>query len=93
MLHSNLRQSFRVFSLLFSGYTLSLPGRVSREQRGGATEIMSRIHSSKYVLPIHATTGGIRTYPHLLEGRNVVYMHYMFILHYTRLYMLEDGGP
>jgi hypothetical protein len=42
--------------------------------------------------PIYATTGGIRTYPHLLEGRNVVYMHYMFILNYTRLNMLEDGG-
>jgi hypothetical protein len=33
------------------------------------------------------------TYPHLLEGRNVVYMHYMFILNYNRLYMLENGGP
>jgi hypothetical protein len=42
---------------------------------------------------IYTTVGGIRTYPHLLEGRNVVYMHYMFILHYTQLYMLEDGGP
>jgi hypothetical protein len=30
--------------------------------------------------PIYATVGGIRTYHHLLEGRNVVYMHYMFIL-------------
>jgi hypothetical protein len=37
--------------------------------------------------PIYATAGGIRTYPHLLEGRNKVYMHYMFILNYTRLYM------
>jgi hypothetical protein len=36
---------------------------------------------------IYATTGGIMTNPHLLEGRNIVYMHYMFILHYTRLYM------
>jgi hypothetical protein len=43
--------------------------------------------------PVYATTGGIMTYCHLLEGRNVVYMHYMFILNYTRLYMLEDGGP
>jgi hypothetical protein len=43
--------------------------------------------------PIYATTGGSRTYPHLLEGRNVVCMHYVFILNYTWLYMLEDGGP
>jgi hypothetical protein len=42
---------------------------------------------------IYAIEGGIGTYPHLLEGRNVVYMHYMFILYYTQLYMLEDGGP
>jgi hypothetical protein len=42
---------------------------------------------------VYTTAGEIRTYPHLLEGRNVVYMHYMFILNYTRLYMLEDGGP
>jgi hypothetical protein len=42
--------------------------------------------------PVYAAKGGIRTYPHLLEGRNVVYMHYMFILNYTCLYMLEDGG-
>jgi hypothetical protein len=37
--------------------------------------------------PIYATTGGIRTYPHLLEGRNVVSMHYMFILHYVIIYV------
>jgi hypothetical protein len=43
--------------------------------------------------PIYATAGGIRTYTQLLEGRNVVYMHYMFILNYTQLYMLEDGRP
>jgi hypothetical protein len=42
--------------------------------------------------PVYATAGGIRTYPHLLEDSNVLYMHYMFILNYTRLYMLEDGG-
>jgi hypothetical protein len=33
--------------------------------------------------PIYATACRIRTYPHLLEGRKVVYMHYMFILHYV----------
>jgi hypothetical protein len=32
--------------------------------------------------PIYATAGVIRTYPHLLEGRNVVYMHYMFIIYF-----------
>ena len=37
------RQSFGTTSLLFSGYTLSLPGRVSGEQQGGAAEILSRI--------------------------------------------------
>jgi hypothetical protein len=42
---------------------------------------------------MYATLGGIRTYPHLLYGRNVVYIHYMFILNYTQLYMLEYGGP
>jgi hypothetical protein len=41
--------------------------------------------------PIYATAGRSRTYPHLLEGRNVVYMHYMFILDYTWLCMLEYG--
>jgi hypothetical protein len=42
--------------------------------------------------PSYAIVGGIRTYPHQLEVRNIVYMHYMFILNYTLLYMLEDGG-
>ena len=37
------RQSFDITSLLFSGYTISLPGRVFGEQRGGAVEILSRI--------------------------------------------------
>jgi hypothetical protein len=32
--------------------------------------------------PIYAIAGVIRTYPHLLEGRNVVYMHYMFIIYF-----------
>jgi hypothetical protein len=43
MVHSGLRQTFSMTSLLFSGYTLSLAGRVSGEQRGGAAEILSRI--------------------------------------------------
>ena len=29
--------------LLLSGYTIFLPGRVFREQRGGAAEILSRV--------------------------------------------------
>jgi hypothetical protein len=29
---------------------------------------------------IYAFTGGIRTYPHLLDGRNVVYMELMVLL-------------
>ena len=37
------RQSFDITSLLFSGYTISLKGRVFGEQRGGAVEILSRI--------------------------------------------------
>jgi len=43
MLYSYPRQSFGITSLLFSGYTLSLVGRVFGEQRGGAAEIMSGI--------------------------------------------------
>ena len=35
-------QSFGITSLLFSGYTISLTGRVFGEQRGGAAEILSR---------------------------------------------------
>jgi hypothetical protein len=37
------RPGFGIISLLFSGYTLSLLGRVSGEHRGGATEILSPI--------------------------------------------------
>jgi hypothetical protein len=43
MVYSDLRQSFDIISLLFSGYTISLPGRVFREQRGDDVEILSRI--------------------------------------------------
>ena len=43
MLYSDPRQSFGSISLLFSGYTIFLPGRVFGEQRGGAAEILSRI--------------------------------------------------
>ena len=43
MLYSDLRQSFSSISLLFSGYTIFLPGRVFGEQRGGAAEILSQI--------------------------------------------------
>jgi hypothetical protein len=43
MLCSYPRQSFGITSMLFSGYTISFPGRVFGEQRGGAAEILSRI--------------------------------------------------
>jgi hypothetical protein len=37
----DLGQNFGSTSLLFSGYTFSLSGRVFGEQRGGAAEILS----------------------------------------------------
>ena len=43
MLYSDPKQSFSSISLLFSRYTISLPGRVFEEQRGGAAEILSQI--------------------------------------------------
>lgn len=43
MVCSDPRRIFGITSLLFSGYTISLPGRVFGEQRGGAAEILSRI--------------------------------------------------
>ena len=43
MVGSDPSQSFDITSLLFSGYTISLSGHVSGEQRGGAAEILSRI--------------------------------------------------
>ena len=43
LVRSDPGQSFGIISLLFSGYTISLSGRVSREQRGGAAEILSRM--------------------------------------------------
>ena len=43
MVGSGPSQSFGITSLLFSGYTISLSGRVSGEQREGAAEILSRI--------------------------------------------------
>jgi hypothetical protein len=43
MVCSDPRQGLGLTFVLFSGYTLSLPGRVSGEQRGGAAEILSRL--------------------------------------------------
>jgi hypothetical protein len=41
--------------------------------------------------PIYATTSGIRTYPRLFEGRNVVYIHYMFgIKLYSVIYVRRE---
>ena len=43
MLYSDPGQSFSSISLLFFGYTISLPGRVFGKQRGGAAEILSQV--------------------------------------------------
>ena len=43
MVYSHSRQSIGIISPLFSGYTMSLPGRVFGEQRRNAAEILSRI--------------------------------------------------
>ena len=43
MLYSDRGQTFGSTSQLFSGYTISLSGRVFGEQRGGAAEILARI--------------------------------------------------
>ena len=43
LVYSHSRQSIGIIFSLFSGYTISLPGRVSGEQRGGAAEILSRM--------------------------------------------------
>ena len=43
MVYSDLSQSFGMTSLLFSGYTISLPGHVFGEQQEGVAEILSRI--------------------------------------------------
>ena len=43
MVYAHSRQSIGIISPLFSGYTISLVGRVFGEQRGDAAEILSRI--------------------------------------------------
>jgi hypothetical protein len=43
MVYFDPRQSFGITSMLFSGYTFSLLGRVFGQQRGGAAEILSPI--------------------------------------------------
>jgi hypothetical protein len=88
MFCSDPRWGFDTTFLLFSGYTLSLPGRVSGEQRGGAAKILSRISMETNL--IYASTGEIRTYPHLLDSRHAVQMQLMVIL-LCYVYMLEDG--
>ena len=66
MVRSGLRQTFGITSLLFSGYTLSLAGRVSGERRGGAAEILSRIGSGAWKLTssthLRGVLGPILTY-------------------------------
>ena len=68
VVYSVPRQSFGSISLLFSGYTISLPGRVFGEQQGGAAEILSRIGVEMETNPIYTSSGGIRTYLHLLDS-------------------------
>ncbi|KAL6619908.1 hypothetical protein ACP70R_035047 [Stipagrostis hirtigluma subsp. patula] len=58
-------QSFGIISLLFSGYTISLLGRVFGEQRGGAAEIVSRIGVE------HEKAGSMRA-AHDLDGEVVM---------------------
>jgi len=41
---------------------------------------------------IYASTGGIRTYPHLLDSRHAMQMRLMVTL-LRYVYMLEDGYP
>jgi len=67
MVYSDLCQCFDITSLLFSGYTISLPGRVFGEQRGGAAEILSRTGVHHGNQPHLCILGGIRTYLHLVE--------------------------
>ena len=55
MVCSDPRQSFNGTFLLFSGYTISLSGRVFGEQRGGTVEILFRIgldHGNEHHLRI-----------------------------------------
>ena len=80
MLNSYPRQSFGIISLQFSEYTLSLAGRVFGEHRGGAAEILSWIGVEHGSNLIYGSSCGIRTYPHLLDSRNIVQMQLMFIL-------------
>ena len=59
MVHSDPRQSFGIISLLFFGYTISLSGRVSGEQRGGAAEnsVLDRSGSYKLTSSTHGRVG------------------------------------
>ena len=45
--------------------------------------------------PSYASSGGIRTYPDLLDGRNIVYMQLILnvslVYTYIYIYMSEDG--
>ena len=73
MVHSDPSQSFGITSLLFSGYTISLSGRVSGEQRGGAAETLPQIDVEHENQPqLHILSGGIRTYLNLLEMVDIV---------------------
>jgi hypothetical protein len=64
MVYSDPRQSFGITFLLFSGY-LENSGEVLLKFYLGSDQTME-------TNPIYASSDGIRTYPHLLDSRNVV---------------------
>ena len=70
--YSDPRQSFGIISLFFSGYTISLPECVFGEEREGAAKILSQIGLEHETNLIYASSGGIRTYLHLLDSRILV---------------------
>ena len=73
MLYSDPGQTFGSTSQLFSGYAVSLSGRVFGEQRGGAAEILPRIGVEHENHPqLHILSSGIRTYLNLLEIIDIV---------------------
>jgi hypothetical protein len=71
MVYFDPRQNFGSTSSLFSGYTISLPGRVFGEQRGGVAEILSKIKVDHRYRSPHLTSTGV-TYLYLVECLGIV---------------------
>ena len=65
-------KSFCSISLLFSGYTISVKGRVFGEQWGGAAEILYQIGVQMKTIHIYVDPGGIRTYLYLLVNIDIM---------------------